>query len=222
MVIAYALCLRACFLSPAFSSPTSHLPLLSFTTGTLVLPAAITFTGVLIASTFMAEPQWIPLFLLAAILGLPALLILFTARHPVYVVWFVVYLIALPVWNFVLPVYAYWHMDDFSWGETRKVEGPGAAGKDEHGRAEGVFDASHIYMKRWHEFELERCKRAERFALGPNVERDSIAAEDSNESDNDDSLNDSVITRDDVSHVSSDATGWTRRSSIASSDPRLF
>lgn len=111
----------------------------------------------------MSDPQWIPLFLLAAILGLPALLILFTARHPVYVFWFFVYLLALPVWNFVLPVYAYWHMDDFSWGETRKVEG---AGGDDHGKTEGIFDASHIFMKRWHEFEIERIKKAERYAQG--------------------------------------------------------
>lgn len=123
------------------------------------MPAAITFTGVLIASTFMSDPQWIPLFLLAAILGLPALLILFTARHPVYVLWFLIYLLALPVWNFVLPVYAYWHMDDFSWGETRKVDGPV---KDDHGKTEGIFDASHIFMKRWHEFEMERIMKADR------------------------------------------------------------
>lgn len=113
----------------------------------------------------MSDPQWIPLFLLAAILGLPALLILFTARHPVYVIWFIIYLLALPVWNFVLPVYAYWHMDDFSWGETRKVEG---AGGDDHGKTEGIFDASHIFMKRWHEFEIERIKKAERFAMKRN------------------------------------------------------
>ncbi len=133
----------------------------------MVLPAAITFTGVLIASTFLSDPQWIPLFLLAAILGLPALLILFTARNPIYVLWFMIYLVALPIWNFVLPMYAYWHMDDFSWGETRKVEG---TGKDDHGRAEGTFDASNIFMKRWHEFELERRKKVERFAGGERIE----------------------------------------------------
>lgn len=109
----------------------------------------------------MSDPQWIPLFLLAAILGLPAFLILFTARHPIYLVWFIIYLVALPIWNFVLPVYAYWHMDDFSWGETRKVEGVVVA--DDHGKKEGTFDSSHIYMKRWHEFEAERMKKIERF-----------------------------------------------------------
>merc|ERR1712232_749136 len=30
-------------------------------------------------------------------------------------------IIGVPVFYFVLPLYAFWHMDDFSWGETRKV-----------------------------------------------------------------------------------------------------
>lgn len=128
--------------------------------GTLVLPAAILFTGVLITSTFLAEPQWIPLFLLAAILGLPALLILFTTRKIMYVIWFIIYILALPIWNFVLPVYAFWHFDDFSWGETRKIDGAVA---DDHGKAEGQFDSSQIYMKRWHEFEQERIIKSERW-----------------------------------------------------------
>jgi chitin synthase len=130
--------------------------------GTLVLPAAITFTGVLIVSTFLTTPQYIPLFLLAAILGLPALLILFTSRSLMYVIWFLVYIVALPIWNFLLPIYAFWHFDDFSWGETRKVAGSGPK-CDDHGRAEGNFDSSQIFMKRWHEFEHERLSKTERW-----------------------------------------------------------
>lgn len=130
--------------------------------GTLVLPAAIVFTGVLITSTFISDPQWIPLFLLAAILGLPALLILFTTRKLMYVIWFVIYVLALPIWNFILPVYAFWHFDDFSWGQTRKIDGV-VKGKDDHGKAEGMFDSSQVYMKRWHEFEHERLVKSERW-----------------------------------------------------------
>lgn len=142
--------------------------------GTLVLPAAIVFTGVLIASTFLTEPQWIPLFLLAAILGLPALLILFTTRKLMYVIWFFIYIVALPIWNFVLPVYAFWHFDDFSWGETRKIDG---AGGDDHGKAEGQFDSSQIYMKRWHEFEQERLIKSERWlASGGEYGRNTYAS----------------------------------------------
>jgi hypothetical protein len=59
-----------------------------------------------------------------------------------------IYLCSLPIWNFVLPVYAYWHFDDFSWGETRKIEGEGAAKPETgHGDKEGVFDSTSIVMK---------------------------------------------------------------------------
>ncbi|KAI8460902.1 chitin synthase [Phakopsora pachyrhizi] len=100
--------------------------------GTIVLPIAITLTYSLIINSIIHPPQnfadAIPLILLAAILGLPAVLILVTSRKISYVFWMLVYLIALPVWNFVLPLYAFWHFDDFSWGETRKVEGEAKGG----------------------------------------------------------------------------------------------
>ena len=134
--------------------------------GTLVLPAAIMFTGVLIINTFLSDPQWIPLGLLAAILGLPAILILFTTRNLSYVLWFLVYIVALPIWNFVLPVYAYWHMDDFSWGETRKLEGVAAVKDDSHERSEGKFDYTAVSMRRWHEYDRERQQKNERWTSG--------------------------------------------------------
>lgn len=91
--------------------------------GTLVLPAAVLFTGVLIVSSIVWVPVWIPLFLLFAILGLPFGLIFFTNFNLFYIFWLVVYLISIPIWNFVLPMYAFWHFDDFSWGETRQITG---------------------------------------------------------------------------------------------------
>lgn len=57
----------------------------------------------------------------------------------------------------MLPVWAYWHFDDFTWGETRKVAG---AEKDtHHGDKFGDFDSSKIVMKRWSEFERDRRLR---------------------------------------------------------------
>jgi hypothetical protein len=50
-------------------------------------------------------------------------------------------------------VYAYWHFDDFSWGETRKIQGED---KEIHGTKEGVFDSSQIEMRKWSEFERDR------------------------------------------------------------------
>ncbi|KAJ9088729.1 hypothetical protein DSO57_1020262 [Entomophthora muscae] len=124
--------------------------------GTVVLPAAITFTLYLIVISFFTRPvPIIPLLLLAAILGLPAVLITFTTRKMVYVGWMLIYLLSLPIWNFVLPTYAYWHFDDFSWGQTRMVEGESPDDKG-HGEKEGEFDSSHIVMRRWAEFERDK------------------------------------------------------------------
>jgi chitin synthase len=93
--------------------------------GTVVLPVAICLTGALIVNSIITPPtsfqEAIPLMLLAAVLGLPAVLILITTRKVIYVAWMLAYLLALPIWNFVLPVYSFWHFDDFSWGETRYV-----------------------------------------------------------------------------------------------------
>ncbi|KAG2171563.1 hypothetical protein INT43_008289 [Umbelopsis isabellina] len=121
--------------------------------GTLALPAAISFTLYLIILACVGQPAIIPLILLAIILGLPAVLIVMTSRKLVYVGWMLIYLLSLPLWNFVLPVYAFWHFDDFTWGETRKVKGEG---REVHGEKEGTFDSSQIEMRKWSEFERDR------------------------------------------------------------------
>ncbi|KAF7316781.1 Glycosyltransferase family 2 protein [Mycena chlorophos] len=123
--------------------------------GTLVLPAAISFTFYLIISSIIpgGPNTTIPLVLLALVLGLPGVLIVITSTKVIYVWWMLVYLASLVIWNGVLPAYAFWHFDDFSWGETRKVTGDTKA---HTGDKEGQFDSSHIVMKRWGEFERER------------------------------------------------------------------
>lgn len=132
--------------------------------GTLVLPAAISFTVYLIVITIVnatkgdAQQTIIPLVLLGIILGLPGLLIVVTTRKVAYLGWMLIYLASLPVWNFILPAYAFWHFDDFSWGSTRKVAGEDKAEK--HGDKDGEFDSSHIVMKRWAEFERDRRWRS--------------------------------------------------------------
>ncbi|TQS36943.1 hypothetical protein Golomagni_02597, partial [Golovinomyces magnicellulatus] len=126
--------------------------------GTLVLPAAISFTFYVVTiSIIHSPPQIIPLVLLALILGLPAVLIVLTAHRWSYVIWMLIYLLSLPVWNFILPTYAFWKFDDFSWGETRKTDGEKT--KKAGIEYEGEFDSSKITMKRWGEFEKERRLR---------------------------------------------------------------
>ncbi|KAJ6593722.1 glycosyltransferase family 2 protein [Mycena capillaripes] len=131
--------------------------------GTVVLPVAIALTYILIVGTALAPPksfeEAIPVILLVAVLGLPAILILFTTGKIVYVFWMMIYIMALPVWNFLLPVYAFWHFDDFSWGETRKVEGEG---KDKgHGEGGGTVGVA-VPLRRWEDWERSRLRKLRR------------------------------------------------------------
>ncbi|RKP07402.1 chitin synthase-domain-containing protein, partial [Thamnocephalis sphaerospora] len=89
--------------------------------GTVVLPAALLFLFYLIISGIAGADVGLPLIFMCATLMLQALLVLVTTRKAVYVMWMLVFLLAMPVWNLALPVYAFWHFDDFSWGATRKV-----------------------------------------------------------------------------------------------------
>ncbi|KAF9392833.1 hypothetical protein CPB97_008424 [Podila verticillata] len=132
--------------------------------GTVVLPVAMILMIVLIVtlskSAITSLVQAMPLIMLVFVLALPAILILLTTRKLIYIAWMFVYLMALPVWNFILPVYAYWHFDDFSWGETRKVAGE--AKGEAHGNADGIFDASSVPLKRWDDYEKARVRQVKR------------------------------------------------------------
>ncbi|KAJ3136993.1 Chitin synthase, class 3 [Physocladia obscura] len=130
--------------------------------GTVVLPAAITFTFTILVLTVTktgADTE-LPLILLALVLGLPAVLIVMTANRPIYIFWMIIYLCSLPIWNFFLPVYAFWHFDDFSWGATRRVAGEDV-GHDQS-RREGEFTGEGINMKRWSEWVKLRRMEHER------------------------------------------------------------
>ncbi|KAI9136872.1 chitin synthase-domain-containing protein, partial [Paraphysoderma sedebokerense] len=130
--------------------------------GTIVMPSSLLFLLYLIVRAAMGDPNSVvPLLFMLAIFFLNAILILFTTRKMVYVMWMLVYIAAIPIWNFVLPVYAFWRFDDFSWGKTRQIAGAdtGHGSSDEGGR----FDPSKIPMKRFIEWQKERAIRFEHY-----------------------------------------------------------
>lgn len=77
-----------------------------------------------------------------------------------------IYLLSLPVWNFILPTYAFWKFDDFSWGDTRKTAGDSKKGGHDD---EGEFDSSKITMKRWAEFEREKRTKSAYWGSRENI-----------------------------------------------------
>ena len=122
--------------------------------GSVVLPLAICFTIYVILFAIFSEPTpYLTLILLGTIIGLPGVLIILTGANLINFFYMVVYIIALPIWNLFLPLYAFWKFDDFSWGETRVIENENSKKEDEV----GLFDYSKIYMKEWREMAREDC-----------------------------------------------------------------
>lgn len=61
---------------------------------------------------------------------------------------------AIPIFSFFIPVYAFWHFDDFSWGNTRVVLGDDGQ-KKLLPADEGKFDPKCIPLKKWSDHENE-------------------------------------------------------------------
>lgn len=75
--------------------------------GTVVLPIALAFTAYVIVIAIVRKPvPVVSLVLLAMVLGLPGVLVVVTAHRTSYVMWMLIYLLALPIWNFLLPLNA--------------------------------------------------------------------------------------------------------------------
>jgi len=133
--------------------------------GTAVLPVAIALTYSVIIKSIIQPPKdfsgAIPLILLVCVLFMPGFLITLTQMRLSYVGWLIVYLIFLPVWNFILPLYSFWHFDDFSWGETRKVEGE-AKQAQQHEADEEYNAITRVPMRRWDEWERARMRKQQR------------------------------------------------------------
>lgn len=90
--------------------------------------------------------------LLGAIYGLQGIIFILRRKWEM-IGWMIIYIIATPVFACGLPLYSFWHMDDFSWGNTRVVTGE--KGRQVVVSDEGKFDPSSIPKKRWEEYQAE-------------------------------------------------------------------
>ncbi|KAJ1556270.1 hypothetical protein HK405_003659 [Cladochytrium tenue] len=133
--------------------------------GTAILPISLCLLYYMIyvsaAQTHYTAGDWTSYsntIMLVGVLFLPAVLVVLVSRKFSLVLWMLLYLLALPVWQFVLPLYSFWNFDDFSWGATRQVAG--ASGKDDgHGGSGGDEAAAaaaavaQVPFRRWEEYE---------------------------------------------------------------------
>ncbi|RAK73582.1 chitin synthase class Va [Aspergillus fijiensis CBS 313.89] len=121
---------------------------------TVIQPVTLAYIAYLIyyLVTDTSTIPWTTFVLLAAIYGLQALIFIFRRKWEM-LGWMLIYLLGLPISSLALPLYSFWHMDDFSWGNTRVITG-------EKGRKvvisdEGKFDPASIPKKTWDEYQAE-------------------------------------------------------------------
>ncbi|KAI9011443.1 chitin synthase-domain-containing protein [Gaertneriomyces semiglobifer] len=101
----------------------------------------------------------ISLILIGVIYGLQVIIFILR-RQWQHIVWMIIYLLALPVFSFYIPLYAFWHFDDFSWGNTRVVRSEGGTKKKVVTQNEGTFDPSMVPMARYEDSEFKEKSSA--------------------------------------------------------------
>jgi hypothetical protein len=90
---------------------------------TFLLPSGCVYLYYIMVEAFLNDEPLSPLQIVAfAYVGVMTLPFVFRAQWD-YFLWFFFFLIGgIPVFYFYLPIYAFWHMDDLSWGKTRQVK----------------------------------------------------------------------------------------------------
>lgn len=132
---------------------------------TVIAPVTVAYIVYLIV-VVAAHIGGVPLtsiILLCAIYGLQAVIFLLHRKFEM-IGWMAVYIVGIPVWSLFLPLYSFWHMDDFSWGNTRVVTGD--TGQKVVIHEEGSFDPSEIPLKTWTEYENELWERTSNHSIG--------------------------------------------------------
>ncbi|GAM84663.1 hypothetical protein ANO11243_026620 [Dothideomycetidae sp. 11243] len=120
--------------------------------GTIILPATCVYLVYLIYRVASHSGQFplISIVMLAAVYGLQALIFIIK-RQWQHIGWMIIYILAFPIYSFVLPIYSFWKQDDFSWGNTRIVIGEKGNKKVVAEDEEG-FDPRSIPLQRWDDY----------------------------------------------------------------------
>ncbi|KAF2650420.1 glycosyltransferase family 2 protein [Lophiostoma macrostomum CBS 122681] len=140
--------------------------------GTIILPATCAYLAYLIYAVATGTGQF-PLFsiiILSAVYGLQAIIFILK-RQWQHVGWMVIYILAFPIYSFVLPLYSFWKQDDFSWGNTRVVVGEKGVKQVVTNDDEGGFDPRSIPLQRWDDYALQNSLPGRRGLLGQTSEK---------------------------------------------------
>ncbi|KAI4288963.1 MAG: hypothetical protein L6R35_001775 [Caloplaca aegaea] len=120
--------------------------------GTIILPATCVYLGYLIyrIATNSGQFPLISLIMIGAVYGLQAVIFIIK-RQWQHVGWMIIYILAFPIYSFVLPVYSFWNQDNFSWGNTRIVIGE-KGNKQIVALEEEDFNPRSVPLQRWDDY----------------------------------------------------------------------
>lgn len=123
--------------------------------GTIILPATCVYLGYLIyrVATNSGQFPLISIIMIAAVYGLQAVIFIIK-RQWQHIGWMIIYIIAFPIYSFVLPIYSFWNQDNFSWGNTRIVIGE-KGNKQIIALDDEGFDPRSIPLQRWDDYALQ-------------------------------------------------------------------
>ena len=91
----------------------------------MILPLATAFFYFTVVYWFTTgiSQFLLPLIGTCLVYGFHLLILLLNGNFSYIPFMFYYLLLGLPIFNIILPLYAFWHFDEFSWGTTRKVDG---------------------------------------------------------------------------------------------------
>ncbi|ORY18558.1 chitin synthase-domain-containing protein [Clohesyomyces aquaticus] len=146
--------------------------------GTLILPSICAYLGYLIYLVASGTGQFpiISIAMLAGVYGLQAIIFIIK-RQWQHIGWMIIYILAFPIYSFVLPLYSFWKQDDFSWGNTRLViQEKGVKQvviKDDEG-----FDPKSIPLQRWDDYAAANSLPGRRGLVGQTSEKGPFSSYD--------------------------------------------
>ncbi|KAJ7164534.1 glycosyltransferase family 2 protein [Mycena filopes] len=147
---------------------------------TLTQPVTVAYIAYLIylVTAEHEHIQTISLIMIIAVYAIQALVFVLRRKWDM-IGWMFFYILAVPVFSFMLPLYSFWKMDDFSWGQTRVVLGE--SGKKMIVHDEGKFDPRVIPLKSWSDYENELWDKESNHSIGswvppPKLRNEGLAA----------------------------------------------
>ncbi len=124
---------------------------------TIILPASVVYMLYLAYISIQHQvTAKISLLMLATIYGLQSIVFILKKQWQ-HIGWMFIYLLAIPIFGFFIPIYSFWHFDDFTWGQTRKTTADSnfAEEIEQDGLESGRFDSAALVLRTWEEFTEE-------------------------------------------------------------------